>query len=75
MQGNEAQLNREVALKMFQPANFRHVVAFLGTCEFVQENIIVSIDRTMESMSTQLVLLRGGGDAREQGTVEIERSR
>ena len=55
-----AQLNREVALKMLQPASFKHVVAFLGTCEFVQENIIVSIDRTMESMSTQLVL-RGGG--------------
>ena len=74
MQGNGAQLNREVALKMLQPASFRHVVAVLGACEVVQENIIVSIDRTMESMSTQLVL-RGGGNAREQGTVEIERSR
>ena len=48
MQGNRAQLNRDVALQMLQPARFKHV-AFLGTCEIAslkirQENMIVVIE-------------------------------
>ena len=63
---------------MLQPASFKHVVAFLGTCEIAYLKMRARrphcFNWSNDGKHVNSVGVEGRGNAREQDTVEIERS-